>query len=108
MQCLCIRPIFIENRVQKETAMNTSAEAITQLEQALGTTRSAENTIENLIVVHDYQDVAQLVTQAAVALLESATLLMQSQDEVALDRLENADDLLDAVYSIIEADLNEE
>ena len=88
--------------------MNTSAEAIQQLDQALATTRSALNTIENLIAVHDYQDVAQLVTQAAAALLETARLLMESQDEAALDMLENADDLLDTVYDIIEADLNEE
>ena len=88
--------------------MSTSSEAITLLQQALTTTRSAENTIENLIAVHDYQDVASLVTQAAAALLETATLLMQSQDEAALDMLENADDLLDAVYGIIEADLDED
>lgn len=88
--------------------MSTSAEAITQLEQALTATRSAEQTIENLIAAHDYQDVASLVTQAAAALLETATLLMQSQDVAALDMLENADDLLDAVYGIIEADLDED
>ena len=88
--------------------MNTSAEAISLLEQALATAHSAENTIENLVATHDYQDVASLVTQAAVALLESASLLMKSQDEAALDMLESADDLLDAVYGIIEADLDEE
>lgn len=88
--------------------MNTTPEAIKLLEQALNTTRSAEDMIENLIAVHDYQDVAQVVTQAAAALLESALLLMQSQDEAALDMLENAEDLIDAVYGTIDADLDEE
>ena len=86
--------------------MNTSAEAVTLLQQALETTRSAAETIDNLIAVHDYQDVAGLVTLAAAALLESAALLMQSQDEAALGALESADDLLDAVYDIIEGDLD--
>src|SRR5690606_32222642 len=65
--------------------MNTSAEAVKLLEQALTTTRSAAGTIEDLIAPHDYQDVAMLISQAAAALLESASLLMQSQDEAALE-----------------------
>lgn len=88
--------------------MKTSQEAINQLQQALATTRSAVNTIDNLIAEHDYQDVASLVSQAAASLLESAVLLMQSRDEAAIDALENAEDLLEAVYSIIDAELDED
>ena len=87
--------------------MNTSAEAIKQLQQALSTTRDAEQTINNLVANHNYQDVAGLVTQAAAALLESAALLMQSDDEAALDAIEIADDLLNSVYGIIDADLDD-
>jgi hypothetical protein len=88
--------------------MNTSTEAVKLLQQALTTTRTAADTIDNLIADHDYQDVAGLVTQAAAALLDAAALLMQSQDEAALAALEHADDFLDAVYDIIEADLDDE
>jgi hypothetical protein len=86
--------------------MNTTAEAVKLLQQALTTTQAAAGTIESLIAPHDYQDVAALISQAAAALLESASLLMQSQDEAALEALENADDLLDAVYDIIDSDLD--
>lgn len=88
--------------------MHTSQEAVSQLQQALATTRSAVNTIDNLIAEHDYQDVASLVAQAAASLLESTVLLMQSRDEAAIDALENAEDLLEAVYSIIDAELDED
>ena len=88
--------------------MNTSDTAIKQLQQAMTTTEQAVNTINNLIAAHDYQDVASLVAQAADALLEAATLLMQSQDEAALDALENADDLIESVYNIIEGELDDE
>ncbi|MAS32902.1 MAG: hypothetical protein CL610_02770 [Anaerolineaceae bacterium] len=87
--------------------MNTSSQAVQQLQQAMTTTRQAASTIENLIAEHDYQDVAGLVTLAAAALLESAAYLMQGQDEAALESLEDADDLLDAVYDIIESDLGD-
>ncbi|MCC6616996.1 MAG: hypothetical protein IT320_26225 [Anaerolineae bacterium] len=87
--------------------MNTSTEAIKTLETAQRQASEAVTIIDNLLVAHDYQDVASLVGKAAVRLLEAASLLMQSQDAEALDALENADDLLDAVYDIIEADLNE-
>jgi hypothetical protein len=93
---------------QGEETMNTSTEAVKKLESALNATNEAAKVIENLIVEHDYQDVALLVAQAASALLESATLLMKSQDEAALDALGNADDLLDAVYDIIDAEVDEE
>lgn len=88
--------------------MNTSTEAARLLEQALTTSHSAANVIENLIAEHDYQDVAALVTQAATALLESAALLMQKEDEAALDMLGKADDLLDAVYDIIDGEVDED
>lgn len=88
--------------------MHTSQEAVSQLQQALATTRGAVNTIDNLIAEHDYQDVASLVAQAAASLLESTVLLMQSRDEAAIDALENAEDLLEAVYSIIDAELDED
>lgn len=88
--------------------MNTSAEASQLLEQALTTSRSAVSVIDNLIAEHEYQDVASLVTQAAAVLLESASLLMQKQDEAALDVLDKADDLLDAVYDIIDGEVDED
>lgn len=88
--------------------MNTSTEAIRLLQEAVKTARGAEQVINDLIAPHDYQDVALLVAQAAVALLESAALLMQSKDEDALDALENADDLLDSVWAIIDGEVDEE
>ena len=88
--------------------MHTSSEAVNLLQQALSLTGQARTTIDNLIVEHDYQDVATLVTQAAAALLEAAAHLMQSQDEAAITALESADDLLDAVYDIIDAETDEE
>ena len=88
--------------------MNTSTEASRLLEQALTTSRSAVSVIDNLIAEHEYQDVASLVTQAAAVLLESASLLMQKQDEAALDVLGKADDLLDAVYDIIDGEVDED
>lgn len=88
--------------------MNTSAKAIEQLQQAQATTKEAIETINNLIAAHDYQDVAAMIAQAAAGLLESATLLMHSKDEEALAALELADDFLDSVYDIIEAELDDE
>ncbi|MCA9902804.1 MAG: hypothetical protein KC547_03015 [Anaerolineae bacterium] len=87
--------------------MNTSTEAIKTLETAQRHTTEAVNIIDNLLVAHDYQDVASLVGKAAVRLLEAANWLMQSQDTEALAALESADDLLDAVYDIIDADLDD-
>lgn len=88
--------------------MNTTTRASELLQQSLNTTRDAQAVITNLIAAHDYQDVAILVTQAAAALLESASLLMQSQGEAAFDAMEKAEDLLDAVYDIINGELDEE
>lgn len=88
--------------------MNTSAQASELLQQALITARQAERVVNDLIVEHEYQDVAALVTQAAIALLQSASLLMQSEGEAAFDQMERAEDLLDAVYSIIDGELDDE
>lgn len=88
--------------------MNTSSEAIKTLEQASSTTHAAINIIDNLVAEHTYQDVASLVAKAAAALLESANYLMKSQDEAAFEALENADDLLNEIYGIIDADLEDE
>jgi hypothetical protein len=64
--------------------------------------------IDNLIVAHDYQDVASLVAKASAELVSSTMLLLQSDPDAALDALERADDLLDAVYDIIDAETDEE
>lgn len=88
--------------------INTSSEASKRLEQALATTREAVTIIDNLIAEHEYQDVASLVSQAAVKLLESASALMQSNDEAGISALESADDLLDAVWDIIDGETDED
>lgn len=88
--------------------VNTSSEASKRLEQALATSREAASIIDNLIAEHEYQDVALLVTQAAGKLLEAAAALMQSNDEAGLGALESADDLLDAVYDIIDGETDED
>jgi hypothetical protein len=88
--------------------MNTSTEAIRLLQDALTKTRAAADVINNLVIEHDYQDVAILVAQAGTALLESAMLLMESKYEDALDALEQADDLLDEVYKIIDGETDED
>lgn len=88
--------------------MKTSTNAVKLLEQALGITREAVEMIDNLIAAHDYQDVASLIGQAAASLLESAALLMQSKDEEALEFLESAEDLIDSIYDIIDAETDED
>ena len=88
--------------------MNTSSEALQRLQDALAKTRAAKQVVNDLIVEHDYQDVAALVTEAAESLLEAAVSLMQSQDEAALNALEQADDLLDSVYAIIDGETDED
>jgi hypothetical protein len=88
--------------------MNTSTEAVKQLQEALAKTQSATQVINNLIAEHEYQDVASLVAQAGAALLEAAALLMQSKDEDALAALEAADDLMDSVYGIIDGEVDED
>ncbi|HEX2621391.1 MAG TPA: hypothetical protein VHL11_14630 [Phototrophicaceae bacterium] len=88
--------------------MHTSTEAVQLLQDAVTKAKNANQVINDLIVEHDYQDVAALITQAAASLLESASLLMQSKDEAALSALESADDLLDEVYTIIDSETDED
>ena len=88
--------------------MHTSTEAAQLLQEALTKTRAATQVINNLVIEHEYQDVAVLVAQAGAALMEAAMLLLDSKDEAALDALEQADDLLDAVYKIIDGEVDEE
>ncbi len=88
--------------------MNTSAEAIKQLEASLAAAQQAADTIENLIAEHDYQDVGQLVAQAAAQMLTAAKLLMEKDDEGAFDALDDAEDLLDKVYSIMDEEVEDE
>lgn len=88
--------------------MATSQDVIKSLEQAITSTRSAVKQLDDLIVPHDYQDVAALVANAATSLAEAAAYLMQSKDEEAFTALETADDFLDAVYNIIDSETDEE
>lgn len=88
--------------------MSTSSDVILSLEQAQTSVRAAVRQINDLIVEHDYQDVALLIAQAGEALLESAAQLMKSNDQAALDVLDRADDLLENVYAIIDGDLDED
>lgn len=86
--------------------MNTSTEAVNQLTAALEQTRSAAEVIQNLIADHDYQDEGALVTHAAARLLEAAAHLMQSEDEPALEAIESAEDLLEALWEMIEGEID--
>ena len=85
-----------------------SSTAIQHLQQARKETQSALDTINNLIVEHEFQDIAELVTRASDSLLEAATLLMQSQDVSALAAMERADDYVARAYEIIDEELDEE
>jgi hypothetical protein len=60
-----------------------------------------------LIAPHDYQDIAMLVARASALMLQSTMSLMQSDPDGALDALESADDLLDAVYDVIDAETDD-
>lgn len=88
--------------------MNTSTEALNQLRQAQAATTSAQQVVDNLIAAHDYQDVTSLVVRSAASMLESALQLMQNEDEAGLDALERAEDLIEAVYDIIEGEVEDE
>jgi hypothetical protein len=88
--------------------MNTSAQAIQLLQIALTNTQSATTVIGDLVVEHEYQDVASLITEASAALLETAILLMQSKDDSAMHKLEQAENMLDAVYVIIDGETDDE
>lgn len=88
--------------------MNTSGEALRLLQQALADTRKAGAVIDDLFAPHDYQDVAALVARASAGLLESTIRLLESRPDDALAALEAADDLLDAVYDIIDSETDED
>ena len=87
--------------------MNTSAEAVRLLQDAITNARSARAVMNDLITAHDYQDVAELITMSAAALLEAATFLMQNDDESAFTALDSAEDALDSAYAIIEGDMDD-
>lgn len=88
--------------------MNTSAEALRLLRQAQAETQQAGAIIDDLIAPHDYQDVASVVAKASAALLDSAIRMLESNPDAALEALETADDLLDAVYDIIDSETDED
>ncbi len=88
--------------------MNTSTEALRLLRQALDDTRKAGAIVDDLIAPHEYQDVASLVAKASAALLESTIRMLESDPDGALEALEQADDLLDGVYDIIDAETDDE
>jgi hypothetical protein len=84
--------------------MNTSTEALRLLGEALAKAQAASAVIDDLIAPHDYQDIAMLVARASALMLQSTMSLMQSDPDGALDALESADDLLDAVYDVIDSE----
>lgn len=86
--------------------MNTSAMVIEKLQNAHQNAVQAMEITDNLFVEHEYQDVALLVTRAAAVLLEAATHLMESDDQAALGALEDAEELMDAVFQIIDSELD--
>ena len=86
--------------------MSTSQDVIARLEAAQQSVKEVNAAIDDLIAVHDYQDVAKLIAQSAERLLEATKLFMQSDSEAALDTIEAAEDLIDEMYDIIEEDLN--
>ena len=88
--------------------MNTSAEALRLLRLAQAETQQAGAIIDDLIAPHDYQDVASVVAKASAALLDSAIRMLESNPDAALEALETADDLLDAVYDIIDSETDED
>jgi hypothetical protein len=87
--------------------MNTSTEALRLLGEALAKAQAASAVIDDLIAPHDYQDIAMLVARASALMLQSTMSLMQSDPDGALDALESADDLLDAVYDVIDAETDD-
>ncbi|MEQ8673857.1 MAG: hypothetical protein RLP44_12655 [Aggregatilineales bacterium] len=88
--------------------MNTSTEAVKQLQDALDAAQRATDVIDNLLAEHDYQDVASLTAQAAASLLSSAIALMQSQDESAMEFFDITEDLMEAVYNIIDGEIDDD
>ena len=56
--------------------------------------------------MHDYQDVAGLATLAAASMLEAASKFMEKNDAAAFEALEEAEELVDAIYGIVDEDLD--
>lgn len=88
--------------------METSGQAARQIQDALASVQAAQTTINNLVIAHEYQDVALLLVQAGAQLLEAAAHLLDSQDEAAFEAIDSAEDLLDEVYKIIDGETDED
>ena len=88
--------------------MNTSTEALRLLREALTKAEAATAVIDDLLAPHDYQDVAMLVVRASALMLQSTMRLLESNPDAALVALEGADDLLDAVYDVIDSETDGE
>ncbi|MFZ4813778.1 MAG: hypothetical protein ACOYL5_04525 [Phototrophicaceae bacterium] len=88
--------------------MNTPAEALKQLETAIAASHQASDILDDLLVAHDYQDVALLVSKAAGKLLEAAAHLLREEDEMAFVTLEESDDLLETFYKVMDEDFEDD
>lgn len=86
----------------------TSGEAITQLEAAITQVVKASHTIDNLLAAHAYQDVAGFAARAGNALLEAAAAFMRGDDEAAFRSIEASEDLMDALYDVVDGELDDE
>jgi hypothetical protein len=86
----------------------TSGEAVNQLEAASQQAHKAALTIDNLLAAHDYQDVAGIAARAGQALLDAAAAFMKSDDEAAFRSIDAAEDFLDALYDIVDGELDDE
>ncbi len=85
-----------------------SSEVIKHLEEARKETQSALQTVNNLIVEHEFQDMVDLIARGADALLEASLLLMKSQDVDALSAMERADEYVARVYEIMDDEIDED
>ncbi|MCC6566147.1 MAG: hypothetical protein IT298_10325 [Chloroflexi bacterium] len=84
----------------------TTNEAVKYLDAARASAEAAIRAVENLLVPHDYQDVAALTIRAAEALLAAAAQFLTEGDEAAFDSISRSEDLLDAVYETITGDMD--
>jgi ABC-type transporter Mla subunit MlaD len=86
--------------------MSNAQDVIARLEAAQKSVKEASEAIDDLITVHDYQDVAALIAKAAERLLEATKQLMEKNSSEALETIEVAEDYIDEMYDIIEEDLD--
>lgn len=86
----------------------TSNEVVKQLEQAQAATQAALTALNGLIVPHDYQDVTVFVAKAAMQLLTAAHALMQNDDTRAFAAIEQADELLEGAFDIVDSELEDD